>query len=72
MKIQIIGGKVYLSCEGKTLLGDVIKHFVFSEGEGDGIEFRLNTFKNIFYFKSYLGLPPPPYRDVIVYGRPPT
>ena len=67
MKIQIMGGKVYLQCKGKTLLGDVNKLFVFkcllttpckvlplhpkqtfppiiwifTEGEGDGIESRL-------------------------------
>ena len=29
VKIQIMGGKVYLSCKGKTLLGDVNKLFVF-------------------------------------------
>ena len=26
VKVQIIGGKVYLMCEGKTLLGVVSKH----------------------------------------------
>ena len=29
VKIQIMGGKVCLRCRGKTLLGDVNKHFVF-------------------------------------------
>ena len=29
LKIQIIVGKVYLRCKGKTLLGDVNKLFVF-------------------------------------------
>ena len=29
VKIQIIGGKVYLRCKGKRLLGDVNKLFVF-------------------------------------------
>ena len=29
VKIQIIGGKVYLSCKGKTLLCNVNKLFVF-------------------------------------------
>ena len=29
VKIQIIGGKIYLRCKGKTLLGDVNKLFVF-------------------------------------------
>ena len=27
LKIQIIGGRVCLRCKGKTLLGDVNKHF---------------------------------------------
>ena len=29
VKVQIIGGKVYLMCEGKTLLGNANKLFVF-------------------------------------------
>ena len=29
VKIQIMGGKVYLRCKGKTLLGDVNKLFIF-------------------------------------------
>ena len=67
MKIEIIGGKVCLRCEGKTLLGVVSKvlktkslltrpsnvlplhlkqtfppiNWIFTEGEGDGIESRL-------------------------------
>ena len=67
VKIQIMGGKVYLRCKGKTLLG-IVKNFLFSkvfwqhpamfylhasskislpiiwiftEGEGDGIESML-------------------------------
>ena len=54
VKIQIMGGEVCLRCEGKTLLGDVLPYYlkkktfppiiwIFTEGEGDGIESRLST-----------------------------
>ena len=48
MKIQIIGGKVYYSCEGKKLVGDIKQTFpptiwIFTEGKGDEIESRLSS-----------------------------
>ena len=54
LKIQIMGGKNCLMCKGKTLLGVVNKLLkikqtfppivrIFTDGEGDGIEYRLSS-----------------------------